>query len=51
MGGGGGGGQAVNLTGYVNSTYMVSQYILIHSKAVEAIIKEILGKMSKSAIL
>ena len=30
---------------------MVSKHILIHSKAVKAIIKEIYGKMSKFAIL
>ena len=38
-GGGGGGGQGVNLTSYLDSAHMVSQYLLIHSKAVNARIK------------
>ena len=53
MGGGGGGGgdQGVNLTSYLDSAHMVSQYFLIHSKAVKVRIKEIKGKNTKSAIL
>ena len=31
--------QGVNLTSYLDSSHMVSQYLLIHSKAVEARIK------------
>ena len=41
MGGGGVGGQGVNLTGYLDSSHKVSQYLLIHSKAVKARITEI----------
>ena len=40
-GGGGGGWQGVNMTAYLDSTHMVSQYLLIHSQALEARIKEI----------
>ena len=36
---------------YLDSSHMVSQYLLTHSKALKPIIKEIQGKMSKSAIL
>ena len=52
--GGGGvgvGGQGVNLTSYLDSSHMVYQYLLIHSKAVKARIKEIKGQNTKSAIL
>ena len=42
--------QAVNQTGYINFAQMVSQYLLIHSKALQAVIKEIEGKNTKSAI-
>ena len=49
-GGGGGGGPGVNLTSYLDSSHMVSQYLLIHSKALKARIKEIKGKNTKSAI-
>ena len=44
-------GQGVNLTGYLDSSPMVFQYLLAHSKALKPIIKEIQGKMSKLAIL
>ena len=37
----GGGGQAVKLTDYLDSPHMLSQYLLIHSKAIKATIKEI----------
>ena len=41
-GGGGGGGRGVKtLTGYLDSPYMLSQYLLIHSEAIKATIKEI----------
>ena len=43
-GGGGGGGLGVNLTSYLDSSHKVSQYLLIHSKALKARIKEIKGK-------
>ena len=33
------GGPGVNLTSYLDSSHMVSQYLLIHSKAVKARIK------------
>ena len=46
-----GGGPGVNLTSYLDSSHMVSQYLLIHSKALKARIKEIKGKNTKSAIL
>ena len=36
-----GGGQGVKLTGYLDSPYMLSQYLLIHSEAIKATIKEI----------
>ena len=49
--GGGGGGQGLKLTSYLDSPYMLSQYLLIHSEAIKATIKEIEGKNSKSAIL
>ena len=35
------GGRAVKLTGYLDSPYMLSQYLLIHSEAIKATIKEI----------
>ena len=31
----------IKLTGYLNSPYMLSQYLLIHSEAIKATIKEI----------
>ena len=34
------GGQWVNLTGYLDSSHMVSQYLLTYSKALKPIIKE-----------
>ena len=37
----GGGGQVVKLTGYLDSQHMLSQYLLIHSEAIKATIKEI----------
>ena len=37
--GGGGERSGGNLTGYLDSPHMVSQYLLIHSKAVKALIK------------
>ena len=37
----GGGGGGVKLTGYLDSPYMLSQYLLIHSEAIKATIKEI----------
>ena len=40
-GGGGGGGQGINLTGYLDSLHKVFQYLLIHSKALKAKIKEV----------
>ena len=39
--GGGGGGGGVKLTGYLDSPYKLSQYLLIHSEAIKATIKEI----------
>ena len=39
--GSGGGGGGVKLTGYLDSPYMLSQYLLIHSEAIKATIKEI----------
>ena len=39
--GGGGGGRGVKLTGYLDSPYMLSQYLLIHSEAIKATIKDI----------
>ena len=35
------GDQGVKLTGYLDSPYMLSQYLLIHSEAIKATIKEI----------
>ena len=35
------GGSGGNLTGYLDSPYMLSQYLLIHSEATKATIKEI----------
>ena len=35
------GGRGVKLTGYLDSPYMLSQYLLIHSEAIKATIKEI----------
>ena len=46
-GGGGGGGQGVNLINYLDSSHMVSQYVLIHSKAVKAINKGDIGQNVK----
>ena len=43
-GGGGGGGRGVKLTGYLDSPYMLSQYLLIYSEAIKATIKEIKAK-------
>ena len=40
-GGGGGGGRGVKLTGYLDSPHILSQYLLIHSEAIKATIKEI----------
>ena len=37
----GGGGGGVKLTVYLDSPYMLSQYLLIHSEAIKATIKEI----------
>ena len=48
---GGGGGPGVNLTSYLDSSHMVSQYLFLHSKAVKARIKEIKGQNTKSTIL
>ena len=39
------------MTGYLDSSHMVSQYLLIHSQAPEATIKEIQGEKMKLAIL
>ena len=44
------GGQEVKLTGYLDCPHMVSQYLLLHSEAIIAIMKEISGKNSKTAI-
>ena len=44
------GGQEVKLTGYLDCPHMVSQYLLIHSEAIIATMKEISGKNSKTAI-
>ena len=41
VGGVGGGGQGETVTGFIHCPHMVSQYLLIHSKAVKGIIKEI----------
>ena len=38
------GGRGVKLTGYLDSPYMLSQYLLIHSEAIKATIKEIKAK-------
>ena len=38
------GGQGVKLTGYLDSPYMLFQYLLIHSEAIKATIKEIKAK-------
>ena len=35
------GGRLVKLTGYLDSQHMLSQYLLIHSEAIKATIKEI----------
>ena len=35
------GGSGVKLTGYLDSPYMLSQHLLIHSEAIKATIKEI----------
>ena len=39
-----GGGRGVKLTGYLDSPHMLSQYLLIHSEAIKATIKEIQAK-------
>ena len=39
------------MAGYLDFSRKVSQYLLIHSEALKARIKEILGKNTKSAIL
>ena len=44
------GGQGIKLTSYLDSPHMLSHYLLIHSEAIKATIKEIQGKNSKSAI-
>ena len=44
-------GQGVNLTSFLDSSHMVSQYLLIHSKTLKARIKENQGKNTKLAIL
>ena len=36
-----GGGRGVKLNGYLDSPYVLSQYLLIHSEAIKATIKEI----------
>ena len=38
------GGLGVKLTGYLDSPYMLSQYLLIYSEAIKATIKEIKAK-------
>ena len=38
------GDRGVKLTGYLDSPYMLSQYLLIHSEAIKATIKEIKAK-------
>ena len=35
------GGRGVKLTGYLDSPHMLSQYLLVHSEAIKATIKEI----------
>ena len=37
-------GRGVKLTGYLDSPQMLSQYLLIHSEAIKATIKEIKAK-------
>ena len=37
-------GRGVKLTGYLDSPHMLSQYLLIYSKAIKATIKEIKAK-------
>ena len=44
------GGRGIKLTSYLDSPRMLSQYLLIHSEAITATIKEIQGKNSKAAI-
>ena len=44
------GGWGIKLTGYLDSPHMLSQYLLLHSEAIKATIKEIYGKNSKAAI-
>ena len=36
-----GGGRGVKLTGYLDSPHVLSQYLLIHSEAIKATLKEI----------
>ena len=43
-------GQGVNVAGYLDSSQKVSQYLLIHYKALKARLKKIQGKTTKSAI-
>ena len=43
-------GRAIKLTSYLDSPHMLSQYLLIHSEAIKATIKEISGKNSKTGI-
>ena len=52
VGGGVGGGrdQGIEVTSYLDSPHMLSQYLLIHSEAIKAMIKEIYGKNTKAAI-
>ena len=40
-------GKGVNLTGYIDSLYMLSYILSIHSKAVKEIIKEIIRQKDK----
>ena len=44
------GGRGVKLTGHLDSPHILSQYLLIHSEATKATIKEIQDKNSKAAI-
>ena len=39
--GGGGENQGIKVTSYLDSPHMLSQYLLIHSEAIKAMIKEI----------
>ena len=44
-------GQGIDVTGYIDCPYMVSQYLLFHSTAIKAILREIQDKKPKSVIL